>query len=364
MSHPRALPFVEFVDTKSVDAETLNALLQPAVRANHHTNFGPVSRQLEQVIGNLNGANPARGACAVANATLGLQAAVACFENHLGRRLRWAVSDFGFFTSFIGPFQDQQLVPCAANGMLDLDSLTARADDSYDAILATNVFGLHEDWTALFEFARNRDKVLLIDNAAGFGALAAWHRRARAGDRLLWAEVVSFHHTKPWGMGEGGAVFLPAEMVDTLRAAINFGIGGGRQLADTRFCCNAKLSELAAAQILHRVQTHDAWAPAFRQQAARLSALGQKAGLRPLCPGQPSHAVPGQVAFSCAEPVGYDRVDNPAFRILKYYRPAPGSGSRARRLFDHMINLPCHGGMATLPDETILSVLQSFPGWR
>ena len=361
---PPPLSFIEFVEDKTINPARLDALLQPAIRANHHTNFGPVSRQLESVLGDLNGANPARAACAVANATLGLQAAVACFENHLNRRLRWAISDFGFFTSFIGPFQDQQMIPCDGTGMLDLAALGARPDDSYDAILATNVFGLHENWQALFDFARQHDKVLLIDNAAGFGALAPRHQGAAGDDPLLWAEVVSFHHTKPWGMGEGGAVFLPAPLLDMLRAAINFGVGGGRQLADTRYCCNAKLSELAAAQILARVQTRDDWIAGFRHQAARLDALGQQVGLKPLVAPLPTRAVPGQVAFLCPECVSYDHLINPAFRMLKYYRPGAGSGAGARRLFEHVINLPCHGGMAALSDKAILSVLRNLPGLR
>ena len=57
---------------KRINPARLDALLQPAIQANHHTNFGPVSRQLESVLGDLNGANPARAACAVANANLEL----------------------------------------------------------------------------------------------------------------------------------------------------------------------------------------------------------------------------------------------------------------------------------------------------
>jgi len=350
-------PFVEFVEDKFSPPDQLHNALRPAVLQNRHSNFGPVSETLEAALATLNGNTPHRAACMTANATLGLQAAVAGFDNVLRTRLRWAVGDFGFFTSFSGPFHDQTLVPCSADGQISLAALDQLPVGDYDAILATNVFGLLEDFEPLFAFARSRGKALLIDNAAGFTALAPWHAASTPDDPLLWAEVVSFHHTKPWGMGEGGAVFLPATLHATLRAAVNFGRGTGQQLADLRFCTNAKMSEIAAAQILLRVRDHAAWAPAYRHQARRLLDLGQQAGLQPVVATLPQRAVPGQIALRCSDPVTLKQLENPAFRMLKYYLPSPRSGPVAHTLFDHIVNLPCHPGMAALEDAVITKVL-------
>ncbi len=354
--------FVEFVEDKSVSAERLHAALRPAIAQNRHSNFGPVSEMLETELATLNGNTPLRAARMTANATLGLQAAVAVFDNARGTRLRWATCDFGFFTSFTGPFHDQTLVPCQGDGQISLTALDQLPLADYDAILATNVFGLNEEFEALFDFARSRDKVLLIDNAAGFTALAPRHAASAPDDPLLWAEVVSFHHTKPWGMGEGGAVFGPTALLGLLRAAINFGLGGGRQLADLRFCTNAKMSEIAAAQILLRVRDHEIWAPAYRAQARRVLDLGRAAGLQPVVPDLPQRAVPGQIAFRCSDPITLEQLDNPRFRALKYYRPSPRSGTVAHDLFDHVVNVPCHPGMAALKDVEILEVLGRIRG--
>lgn len=352
--------FVEFVGNKPIDTKSILEAMAPSIAQNRHTNFGPVVDELERVLLALNGGNPHRSACATASATLGLQAVVATFDNTNGRRLKWAVNDFGFFTSFAGPFHDQLRVPCEANGMISLKALERVPTESYDAILATNVFGLHEDFTALFDFARANQKALLIDNAAGFRALAPYHTKADADDPLLWAEVVSFHHTKPWGMGEGGAVFLPESMKETCRAAINFGVGGGRQLKDTRLCTNGKMSEIAAAQTLLRVQAVDSWEPGHRQQAERLLRLGRIAGLKPLVSILPARAVAGQIPFLSNQAVTYEQLDNPVFRILKYYRPSVASGEVAHSLFRHILNVPCHSEMATLSDDDILGVLRSI----
>lgn len=345
-------PRVDFVDAKAPDPSRLMAALAPAIAQNRHSNFGPVSRQLETLLAAQNGQPPST--VMTANATLGLQAAVAALDNHRGRPHRWAVSDFGFFTSFIGPFQDQTYVPCAPDGGISIPALSQVPRDSYDGILATNVFGLGEGFDALFDFARRHGKTLLIDNAAGFGALAPSHA---AGLDLLWAEVVSFHHTKPWGMGEGGAVFASAGLQSLLRAAVNFGVGEGRRLQDPRWVTNAKLSELAAAQILLRVQDAPQWVPGFRAQAARLMRLGQEAGLTPVIAQLPQRAVPSQIALRADHPIALEDLANPDLRILKYYRPGAGSGPGARALFDHILNLPCHGGVAALADDDIRALL-------
>lgn len=350
------MSFVDFVEDKHAPPEVLAGLLRPAIAANRHTNFGPVSAELESTLHRLNGGGAARACIAVANATLGLQAAVCALENAQGRRLRWAVGDFSFFTAFQGPFQKGLPVACGPDGQIDMAALAALDQGAYDAILATNVFGLGEDFAPLFDFAAARGKVLLVDNAAGFGALAPWHGAGTAPP--AWAEVVSLHHTKPWGMGEGGAVFLPADMAPLVRAAVNFGTGIGHPLADTRLCTNGKISEIAAAQCLFRVTGHDAWAPAYREQAARLTALARGVGLAPVAAALPARAVPGQVAFTADRPVPLEALENPHFRILKYYRPGPGSGAVARDLYARILNLPCHGGMAAVPDATVTEVLR------
>lgn len=351
---------VDFVENKLVHGVELQSILSPSIHKNQHTNFGPVVHALEQRLQTLNGANPLREGCCTANATLAIQAVVATMENFLGRRLRWAVSDFGFFTNFIGPFTDRISVSCRDNGMLSVSHLRAIPADAYDAVLLTNVFGVHEDFTEIFAFCRAHGKILLLDNAGGFGALAPYHAMADASDTLIWAEVVSFHHTKPWGMGEGGAAFLARDLIPTFRAAINFGISERQWLPDVRLCTNGKMSELAAAQILSRVRSCDQWIDNYRRQAARILALGKAAGLRPLVDALPIRAVPGNLPFLCRKPVSLPEMENPHFTLRKYYRPSQQSSETAWAIFDRILNIPCHPEMAAVSDAAVLEVLRGI----
>jgi dTDP-4-amino-4,6-dideoxygalactose transaminase len=85
---------------------------------------------------------------------------------------------------------------------------------------------------------------LLVDSAAGFPAQAEDGVGIGAqGD----AEVVSFHITKPFGIGEGGAIFSRhPEVMAHLRSLCNFGFDAERSIS-IPYGTNAKLDELHAA---------------------------------------------------------------------------------------------------------------------
>ena len=41
---------------------------------------------------------------------------------------------------------------------------------------------------------------------------------------MQYSEILSFHHTKPWGFGEGGAVICETFDEKIVRQLINFGV--------------------------------------------------------------------------------------------------------------------------------------------
>src|SRR5262249_25159808 len=97
----------------------------------------------------------------------------------------------------------------------------------------------HEPWHA---FRRKTSIPVIIDGAASFDTIA------RAPDRYISdiPVALSFHATKSFATGEGGAVATTdAEVVARATQALNFGFYGTRdsQLAST----NGKMSEYHAA---------------------------------------------------------------------------------------------------------------------
>lgn len=108
---------------------------------------------------------------------------------------------------------------------------------------------------------------LIVDSAAGFGAVAADGVPVGAQGDI---EVVSFHATKPFAIGEGGAVFTrDAALRDRLELAVNFGFRADRSVG-LAHGLNAKMSELHAATALAVLDRLDSIVGRRRDAAATI----------------------------------------------------------------------------------------------
>jgi dTDP-4-amino-4,6-dideoxygalactose transaminase len=191
----------------------------------------------------------------VGNCTLGLIAAIrALCGNPDGRRTLIAVPSFtftatacairwaGFEPLFVDIESDSwQLAPDA------LAEALARYDGRVAGVMGCSTFGtaaptaVRDRWRRL---CADADMPLLVDSAAGFGGLDADGLPLGAqGD----TEVFSFHATKPFAIGEGGAVVTSdPDLAERITRLINFGIDPDTRTSAT-VGLNAKLSELHAA---------------------------------------------------------------------------------------------------------------------
>ena len=113
---------------------------------------------------------------------------------------------------------------------------------------------------------------LVVDSAAGFGAVAAdGCPIGGQGD----VEVVSFHATKPFAIGEGGGLFTRnGELAAQLRSTINFGFAADRSVV-APLALNGKMSELHAATALAVLDELDEILDARRATARRIRAAAR-----------------------------------------------------------------------------------------
>lgn len=117
-------------------------------------------------------------------------------------------------------------------------------------VMACSTFGTPQSddrLRPLRELARSVDAPLLVDSAAGYGsATPDGRRRPCDGD----ADVYSFHATKPFAIGEGGAIVATDPSVgNRLAALVNFGFDV-RHLVGDEIGLNAKLDEWHCATAL------------------------------------------------------------------------------------------------------------------
>jgi dTDP-4-amino-4,6-dideoxygalactose transaminase len=343
---------VAYLESKRPNRRRVASFLQWSKQSNHWANGGPVSRRLESAIAKLTALSPERAVIVCSSGTTALNALAGLHAVERGRPLRWAVSGYTFFSSFIGPFTGSIAVDCDERGMLDLDALSALPRDTYDGVCVTNLFGLYPDLGRYERFCRDRQKALIIDNAQGLFHVD--RSRADCPD-----EIVSFHHTKSWGFGEGGCIIVSREDEATIRALIDFGVS----LAEParRFACNGKMADIAAAYILDRLEGMPDWLPRYERQWHRIAAALCDAhpGLKPFLPGAAPFTGVGHIPFVASRPVDLRELENDYFVMRKYYAPPaePGLGA-ARGLFARIINIPCHSGMRTVPTRSLRQVLR------
>lgn len=275
MSAPPPVARVRFQRPSFPSSEAIEHHFARSRNRRWYSNGGPC---LEQLVAQLQ----ERTGCAVApvaNATLGLVVAVSALR-------RGRPGTEGLVPSFTFAAAAQALV---WNGLqpvfVDVDpahwhlcpdalrSALAERRGSVSVVIAGSSFGTPPPagTLAAWEHAcRDAGVPLLVDSAAGFGAANEHGLPVGAqGD----VEVVSFHATKPFAIGEGGAVFSrnPELIADISRIA-NFAFDDER-LPDSPWGINAKLDELHAATALAVLDVFDEGLAARRGSAAQLLAL-------------------------------------------------------------------------------------------
>ncbi len=243
---PSEIPFIRPSFPASAD---LAVDLDEILDANWFTNFGPKERQFASALGDYIGSGVHVATCA--NGTLALIAALQAAVGP-GTRDRYllmpsftfiAVAQAALWAGYRPWFIDvdadtwQPSIPCA-------EAVLTSSRDDVAGILLPNVFGVGNPQIAEWEgLAAEWGLPMVIDSAAGFGSRYADGNPLGARGTC---EIFSFHATKPFAIGEGGAVSSrdPA-LIARVRDFQNFGFTDSRE--STQLGLNAKLQEISAA---------------------------------------------------------------------------------------------------------------------
>ncbi|MPZ55016.1 MAG: hypothetical protein GEU91_00690 [Rhizobiales bacterium] len=363
---PNEMRPLAFIENKRPDYARVRQIMALSERQNAYANGGPVSRLLEGAVASLTrAAGDDRKAVAVASGTAGLHVLVGVEAIKRGRHLRWISSAFTFFSANTGPLEDCALVDCNASGVLDRQALERLDAASYDGVIYTNVFGANADVGDLAAFCTEHDKALIVDNATGL-------LDSPAGKDRHPPQVISCHHTKPWGFGEGGVIVIEAADEAVARQLINFGNGAPDWAR--RYGTNSKISDLSCALILERMERMPAWGNLYRMQVRRIMALIEQNGL-PLKPlwRAPSKSPVSSIPLLAPHPVSPAMLANEHLVLRKYYRPLNWTKDdvkdwtqgapvypAAEDIFRRIVNFPAHSGLAALDDEAIIVVLRQL----
>ncbi|MCK8464477.1 DegT/DnrJ/EryC1/StrS family aminotransferase [Aliiroseovarius sp. S1339] len=356
LSAPFSQGPIQFIENKIYDHQRMAELLSLSIAANHHANGGPVAALLESMVAALTNVPAHRRVIAVNNGTSALH--LACGLHELQAQspgFRWVASAFNFFSCKVGPLSETQIIDCDAQGRFDLDALKALPLSSYDGVIYTNVFATQSDWDDVADFCSRHGKSFVVDNATGL-----FDRPASSGEKHAPIETISAHHTKPWGVGEGGFILCDADQDETIRALVNY---AARLPDSANFCAsNFKLSDLSAAAIIDRLERMPYWRQFYKFQERRMKSLVIDTGLdiRPFAGDVETISPLAHTAFLAPVPVDIDAASGPVI-MRKYYRPlVPKDLSatpipNAQHLFDHVFSLSNAPEMRLASNEDIIA---------
>jgi dTDP-4-amino-4,6-dideoxygalactose transaminase len=337
---------IKFVSSKQPNLARISELLEHCRQANHWANCGPLYHHLASAYARHFGLGTDRAITPCANAGIALEAMARRLEQTQGRPLRWVGSAFSFQNLGRGYFADMHFVDCTESGLLDLAKVRALDLNGFDGLVVVNPFGLHRDLSAYIAFARETGKLLLIDNAAGVDTeIPDWP----------W-QSFSLHHTKPYGLGEGGLALTPADEAAPLYSLLNYGPAPEQP---AHWLNNGKISDVSCAFLIDRLEQADIWRPEFFAQAERVAGIAAEMGLRALRPfGAAAPAM--SWAFVAPKPINLERVAASKTLVLgKYYKPlAPLP--KTLWLYDHLVNIPTHPDVAKLSDSDLRGVIATL----
>lgn len=334
---------LRYIEDKPFDLNSVAPLLEISATANHWTNFGPLSQQIEQTIAERLGLGSELQVVMCSSGTAALHGIISMHESMADKDLRWTTSSFGYYCTIQGPLRNAKVVDCDEHAMLDLNLV---APDECDGIIVTNTFGQADSLEAYYAFAREHNKIICTDSAMAFGS----HKHGPN-------EIISFHHTKPWGFGEGGCAIIEKKHEALFRSLIIFGHRPGQAI--DRRASNGKISDIASAFALMRLKHMETLAAEYRYQYERIAKLGRSVGFDILMEKDTHPSIPASVPFLCAE--AREHFSHSILPTGRYYYPLADT-PKAFEIYKRIINVPCHPGLAQLDDVTLTSALAGLAG--
>lgn len=240
---------IPFIRPSFPNPSNLNEDFGAIAASNWYSNFGPFEQQFRASLADYVDAPP-NSAATVNNATTGLMAALATFLPRGGGAESIAIASFTFAAGAQAilwhgyqpawlDIDPESLQPSIASFRSLLSS-----GIEVSAILLTQTFGIGNPDIDIWEKeALSLGIPLILDSAAGFGS--RYPDGAKLGTRGD-CEVFSFHATKPFAIGEGGAVISRNPTVASrVRQFTNFGFSGNHGAVSVGL--NGKLQEINAA---------------------------------------------------------------------------------------------------------------------
>ena len=236
---------MNWIAMKDISNRIVNEYMKEPLRTGQFTNGGVNVKKLEEFIKIQFKIDDSKSVIVVTNGSVALHAIAAGIEYYEKSKMNWATQAFTFPPSVQSNLSSAEIVDIDNDGGMD----TRYINDSINGLIITNIFGSVVDIEKYETFCREHNKFLIFDNAA------TGYTEYKGKNCLNYGTgcTISFHHTKPFGFGEGGAIIVDKKYEKSIRCLNNFGIG----LTEKYWVPegnNNKISEISAIYILQYLE--------------------------------------------------------------------------------------------------------------
>ena len=232
---------------KNINNEIVQELLKKPLETNQFTNNGPNVKKLEKYIKEKFQIQDSKCVIMVTNGSVALHALSSGIEYMINKKINWATQSFTFPPSAQSNLRDVTILDIDKDGGINLDLVK----NNIDGLIVTNIFGNIVDIEKYENYCEKNNKFLIFDNAATSYTFYKGKNCLNYGTGC----TISFHHTKPFGFGEGGAIIVDKKYENNIRCLNNFGIGLTNKYWVSQGN-NNKMSEISAIYILQYLMTN------------------------------------------------------------------------------------------------------------
>jgi dTDP-4-amino-4,6-dideoxygalactose transaminase len=246
---------MSWVTHKKTDFDNVKEILEESYRTNHFTNYGPVAKRIEKFFFEKLELSEEKAVIVTNNGAHALHALTEGIKLFLNKELTFTTQDFTFPSALQGPLNKSHVVDVDSTFQFDLNQL--RKDS--DGIIVTNLFGTCCDIKKFVDYSKNNNKILIFDNATCPYTYYESININNYGN----GTIISLHHTKPIGFGEGGLIVVDKQFEESIRSILNFGYKNTGVRVWNPKGNNYKISDIGAAFILD-YQSH---VPSIREHS-------------------------------------------------------------------------------------------------
>ena len=235
---------ITWVNKKNINLQSVNNKILECIQSKHFTNNGINVLRLQKELKNIFKIDDMKEVLLVCNGAMGINTLISGMNLYFNKELRWIVQSFTFPCSHQGPLINSIIVDIDMNMGPSIEILESKVNE-YDGVLITNCFGTSVNIELYEEFCKKHNKILLFDNAASSMTFYKSKNHLNYGNGCM----VSLHHTKPIGFGEGGFIVFDKEYLDSMKKTICFGFSEINRLEYNKNASNYKMSEIACIYI-------------------------------------------------------------------------------------------------------------------